>query len=402
MKFFAQHGFGDGGKIDAGLSAEVIDGVLLSPRDISRESIMNRIEEVREANSAATILFDPQFYAALVGLLPDARMGKLSSDYREYFSPSQLRDIRRERRIAEIVDATHGFQKDHLGLDQYILPNILIQDGLQSESSGIAKSFLEISDEIAIDNGIADNTWLSLVLGSNCFRNEKRLENFVDEITGFALQSKGIYLLVEMSPSQGVCPWHTPELLSGVMYISYALSESGYNVINGYSFYSAPFLSITGSYACGSGWFDTLRCFSLNRFRPSVGGGRRPNRKYLSNTLWNRIGLQEFRTYRDGYPWLANNQAFESEFIKSSEEKRPNEKDECLQHWEAVKLISERLTASSDIHDKLLAALEWVVRQERARTQIPVLSLPFHDQQTRDCKAALHRFAEQAEVPLSR
>jgi hypothetical protein len=43
----------------------------------------------------------------------------------------------------------------------------------------------------------------------------------------------------------------------------------------------------------------------------------------------------------------------------------------------------------------------WVVSQEHNRTRIPLLSLPYHDQQTRDCKAVLYRFAEHAEVTLS-
>ncbi len=377
MKLFAQHGFGDSGKVVDGISSGLIQGVLLSPRDLSMESMTKRIAEIRQIDGNAAILFDPQFYATQVGLLSDSRMGKLVSDYQAYFSSKQLRDIRREKQIADTVQRTVDFQKDSLSLSQYILPNILIQDGLQSESAGIAKSFLEVSDEIAVSQKVATQSWLTLALSASCFRNEKRLETFVDEITGFSLQSKGFYLLVETSSSQGACPWHDPGILSGSMYINYALSEAGYNVVNGYSFYSAPFLSITGASVCASGWFDTLRCFSLDRFRATAGGGRRPNRKYLSNALWNRVGLQELRTYAIGFPWLVNNLSRDSLFTQSSEIGHPDEKDECLQHWEALKAAVDILTETSNIRDRLKLLLDWVHRQEKSRTQIPVLSLPY-------------------------
>ena len=77
MKLFAQHGFSDGLKIVEGLSKELIDGVIFSPRDITPEKLRESALKFAESSPISERLFDPQYYATLAAVDPLSRTGYL-------------------------------------------------------------------------------------------------------------------------------------------------------------------------------------------------------------------------------------------------------------------------------------------------------------------------------------
>ena len=398
MSILAQHGFGDGnpGRIEAGLRAEVIDGCILSPKDLSLASLQSKIVGIREINQSAKILFDPQYYASILGNIDNIRLGSLISDYTDYFGPKHYKDLRREKNIRSEIEKVVRFQQ-RIGLSEIVFPGIMIQDGLKSESASIVKSFLEIGDEVAKDLNLSQQSWLTLALGESCFRDLKALQDLVDEITGMWLQSQGIYLLVETSNLDGNSPWCNSSVLSGQMYLVYALSLAGFKVTCGYSGLSAPYLAAAGASNVAFGWFETLRFFSLDRFMPSSGGGKRPKKKYLSRALWTRLDSGLLRALVAAHPELLNGSIHDQLFTNGS----PTEKDEIVQHWNAVGTFCNDLSKSESVPLKIANLRLQLLRSEQIKARIPTLSLPGFDERIAQTKAALRRFEDLAELSLS-
>jgi hypothetical protein len=393
MPIIAQHGSKEGGKITTGLEKGIISGTIMSPRDLTQSSLKSKIDELSQFPGAPLILFDPQFYATLIVKEPGARMGNLLSEYAEYFSDKQIKDLRREKQIVEAVDKVYRFQNKISGLTGTILPNIMIEDGLRSESANIAKLFLEVSDEFTLNTGISSNAWLTLALGNSCFRNTKDLEDLANEITGIELHAKGIYLLCETTPGNGVNPWYEPHVLAGMMYLNYVLSSSGYNVINGYSFKNAPYLAAAGGAVFGSGWYNTSRYFSLDRYRASGGMARRPNRKYMSRALWTRLDFATIRPFFDTFPWLLNGNKTDELFLSDN----PSDDDECQQHWETVQTFLNEVLSFANVKERIAFLKQELIKSKQFRSKIIALSMPNFEDQVRDLQTALIRFDELAE-----
>ena len=97
MSLFAQHGWKKSEKIETGLRAGIIEGVVLSPRYERPATLQLFTKQLRlEFGENMTVIFDPQFYVAA---LPEARAGALArySYFHEGltrgdFRPSQVRD----------------------------------------------------------------------------------------------------------------------------------------------------------------------------------------------------------------------------------------------------------------------------------------------------------------------
>ena len=80
MKLFAQHGFSDGFKTVEGLSKQLIDGVIFSPRDVTPEKLRECASKFTESAPISERLFDPQYYATLTAFDPLSRTGYLQEE----------------------------------------------------------------------------------------------------------------------------------------------------------------------------------------------------------------------------------------------------------------------------------------------------------------------------------
>jgi len=99
-----------------------------------------------------------------------------------------------------------------------------------------------------------------------------------------------------------------------------------------------------GAKAGALGWWSNLRSFSLDRFAPSVGGGRLPIQRYLSLALLNRIAFFEFDQLRKLLPAVANKLPTDSLYDQTVGSE-PQRNREVLQSWEAVKTLNDSLVA---------------------------------------------------------
>jgi len=139
MKLYAQQGYGDGEKTVRGLNDGLIDGVIISPRDIRADAVARKIEEYREANAGADILLDPQFYATFAAASETARIGKLPEW--PYFATVRKSDLEVTSEVEAVLSRTF----DHiisLPVTAVIAPNIYISRSFDSREAVIAKNFI--------------------------------------------------------------------------------------------------------------------------------------------------------------------------------------------------------------------------------------------------------------------
>jgi hypothetical protein len=387
----AQHGFSEGDKIELGLKENYIQGCIFSPKDISLLALKEKIAKLSQNYPNSEIYFDPLFYASIPAQQygNKSRIGKLHSDY-SYFSPKQYRDLRREKSVRNEIEKCLDFQKS-VGLENFILPNIVIQESLSSESSAIAKNFLDIGNEIANEQGIQEKCSLTLAFEQSCFRNSKMLEDFIDEITGFNLNINGFYLLAETTNYPGSSPWFLRDVLLSQMYLTYALKQANYNIMHGFSAMPAPFLFAAGCDSVAFGWYNTLRYFSLDRFIPREENerARKPNRRYLNRNLWHRIESSKAASYS----LLRNDSAYIGPDATDVEE--------ILQHWKVVGDICEEVEKIKLYSKKMEFLLAWLKKSEIYNTKLEGFSIPNFEIQIRNCRSAIYGFAELAEIPFS-
>ena len=401
MPVLAQHGYGAGSKIQTALENGYIDGCIFSPKDIDQDKLISAIGGVNKSKKEAAIYFDPQYYATTIAQEPNAKLGFLASDYTDYFSSKTLRELRREKNVSDEAAKVIRFQKDRLGLSNIIAPNILIQDGLNSASSSISKNFLEICAEKAANASAEKQTLLTLALDQSCFRRSQDLLDLVDEITGMNLNVKGFYILVETSKEDGPNPWYTPEILAGQMYLAYALSQNGYEVVFGYSFLPAPYLWAAGANSIACGWFNTLRYFSMNRFRDMSKGGRKANRRYLSSAAWLPMEWTQVQTLNPVLN-LMNKLKTDGLFTSPQGDKRPNDEDEILQYWDTLKNKEKYIRQEPSIESRTQQLLEDLKKQTVTLASIRSIGrIPYADEMLRNCQRSLALFAEFAEFTLA-
>ena len=141
MKLFAQHGFSDGLKIVEGLSKELVDGVIFSPRDITPEKLRESASKFTESAPISERLFDPQYYATLSALDPLSRTGYLKEEYSCYFAPRRYDQLLSESEVIEDVSKVLECERA-LPLTALIGPNIIIGCSFDSAEAAIAMNFV--------------------------------------------------------------------------------------------------------------------------------------------------------------------------------------------------------------------------------------------------------------------
>jgi hypothetical protein len=156
----------------------------------------------------------------------------------------------------------------------------------------------------------------------------------------------GFYLLLER-PDQAVPISLTEQnVLSRWMLINHTLKINGFKLINGYMDGLAPYICASGADAVASGWFNTLKVFSLKRFEPAVDQfARRPAARYTSAALLKSIRYTELNDLRGDFPEVLNDLKTDA-YYDIDEGSEPSEAvHESLQNWDAVRLMSNRCTA---------------------------------------------------------
>lgn len=341
MKILAQHGAKTGERIERGLADGLIDGVIYGAKDIAPAKLAEQCSENGNNHPTGQRLFDPQYYACVIASEPGVRLGSLVGvDAYPYFGGRRRRDLEQEQRVVADLDACLSYQKT-LAVTGFIAPNIVVRRSLDSVEATIAKDFLR--NAAAAHQRLQDPRplWATLAISTDALRDRIELQNFLQEVTEIENPPSGFYLLME-HPDQDIPPTlEESDVLSRWMLINRVLTQSGYEVINGYADLLAPYLGAAGATAVASGWWNTLKVFSLKKFGPSVGMARQPVPRYASAALLKSIRYTELEGLRGGFPEVLNGDPTDV-YYEAAEGSRPTaSQDEALQNWACLRKLGE-------------------------------------------------------------
>jgi hypothetical protein len=115
-----------------------------------------------------------------------------------------------------------------------------------------------------------------------------------------------------------------------------SLNLNGFRVVNGYSDILTPFLAAAGGEAGATGWFNTQKVFSLDRFAPPSPGGRRPVYRYLSARLLNSIRFDELQLLRGRFPEILNDLPTDDYYDPENGSMPNGQLQEVMQTWDAI------------------------------------------------------------------
>jgi hypothetical protein len=338
MKLYAQQGSMEGEKITSGLRSKVIDGVIVSPRDIRIDNMKTKIVEYRTIDARTELYFDPQLYAAFSPVGDGNKLGYLLEDYSEYFKPYRRTQLTKESSITELLTRSINFQKGITELSAIISPNIIIPRSLDSIETVISMNFIRLAKDISTQLSVKKPLYVTLAISREALFKEAEIIEFVNELTALDRPPDGFYLLIGARSQDARSEIFNADVISIWMYLNYALSLNGFSVINGYSDLMSPFLSAALGAGAATGWWSNLRNFSIERFEPAAGKGRLPIPRYLSCALLNRITFSELDLIRT-MPQILNGLPTDSDYPVGGE---PMRSKEVLQSWESLKkLITE-------------------------------------------------------------
>ena len=400
MKLYAQQGYGTGSgdrdKIIAGLAEGHIQGAIISPKDYPIDRARELLERMEAEHAAADRLFDPQFYASLVAHDADGRLGKLlAADYEAYFAPRRRSQLEGESRVRDDLRACLGFQAG-LPVTAAIAPNIVIRQRFNSIESVISKNFLRNARAAWNEVGDERPLFVTLAMDAEALQERHELEEFLSDVTLLDEPPDGFYLLVN-NPTSDIAPeLIDARTLAGWMLLNHSLHLNGFQVINGFSDILTPFLCAAGGDAGATGWFNTQKVFSMNRFAPPAAGGMRPVPRYLSKGLLNSIRFDELHRLRGRFPDVLNGLPTDANYDVSNGSQPDDQLAEVLQTWDTI---------SSFANPAIGDCAGWIASAEALYAQINVspglrLMGRSNDAHLDALGGGLELFAELAEIDL--
>jgi hypothetical protein len=359
MKLYAQQGTLEGEKIVSGIRKELVDGVILSPRDISINAMKSKISEYRSIDPMSELYFDPQLYAAFSPAGEEHKLGYLLEDYSDYFKPYRRTQLTREASVEDLLNRSLGFQTRIGELSAFIAPNIIIPRSLDSIEAVISMNFIRLARKIAARLQIKKPLFVTLAINREALFKEQEILELVNDLTALDDPPDGFYLLIATRSKEARSEIFNADIISIWMYLNYALSLNGFKVINGYSDLIAPFLFAAHGAGAATGWWSNLRNFSIEKFEPAIGGGRLPIQRYLSCSLLNRITFSELDQLRK-VPGILNGLSTDSDYPPGAEPKRNKE---ILQSWESLKKLIATVDAENNGTEEALKACSAMVEK---------------------------------------
>lgn len=349
MKCYAQHGAQAGEKVRIGVQQGLVDGVIYSPRDISLLRLQDELNWLAADYPRVDRILDPQYYTCLLAGSGETRLGNLPADYTAYFRSRRRSDLGREEILREDIDAVLRFQVG-LNVTHVVAPNVLISRSLDSREAATAIDFVRLADSRYAELGDQRPVYVTLAISRDAILHRQALLDFVDEITGLESGVSGFYLLVAANSTEARTEIFNSDVIAAWMYLNYALSSSGYAVINGYSDILTPLLSAAGGRAGATGWWSNLRTFSLDRFNLGPGGGRLPVQRYLCNALLNRITFSELHGLRTLTDFALNGLSTDGLYPEEMGSE-PQRNREVHQSWESIRNLCVRLSPTGTERD---------------------------------------------------
>lgn len=362
MKLFAQHGYGEGEKVNNGLKDGLISGVIFGAKDINPDRLETRLNEIKKEFPDAGRLFDSQYFVSLIGNDPNIKLGKL--DEYSFFKARRRSQLEANNLVAEEIRKVLEFQVG-LPVTHIIAPNILISRSFDSVEAVISKSFIRQTRKIFDEFKVKQPVFTTLAISREALIDTAELESFLNDITLLDSPPDGFYLLIAARDVEARYDIFNADVIAAWMLLNYSLKINGFKVINGYSDILSPFLGAVGGDIGCTGWWSNLRFFSLDRFAPEATGGRLPVQRYLSAKLLNRITFYELNALRRFVPQIVNGLAKDKAY-----ENEPERTVEILQTWEALSSMLESMADSNDVSKNLNKCADAIKLAEQLYSEI--------------------------------
>jgi len=362
MKLFAQHGYGEGEKVNNGLKDGLISGVIFGAKDINPDRLETRLNEIKKEFPDAGRLFDSQYFVSLIGNDPNIKLGKL--DEYSFFKARRRSQLEANNLVAEEIRKVLEFQAA-LPVTHLIAPNILISRSFDSVEAVISKSFIRQTRKIFDEFKVKQPVFTTLAISREALIDTAELESFLNDITLLDSPPDGFYLLIAARDVEARYDIFNADVIAAWMLLNYSLKINGFKVINGYSDILSPFLGAVGGDIGCTGWWSNLRFFSLDRFAPEATGGRLPVQRYLSAKLLNRITFYELNALRRFVPQIVNGLAKDKAY-----ENEPERTVEILQTWEALSSMLESMADSNDVSKNLNKCADAIKLAEQLYSEI--------------------------------
>lgn len=334
MKLYAQVGHGAGDKLIRGLKEKLIDGAIFSPKDLKRDTLKEKVDEIRKDFRKADVLIDPQFYVSLSAASPNSKVGHLPEW--EFFRGYRKSKLELAETVRKVLDECLRCVAE-LDVTGIVAPNIYISQSLDSREAVIAKSFIREAREVYSKLKESRPLYASLVICREALQDRREFEEFINDITALDSPPDGIYLIVAGRSSEARSDFFHTDVIANWMLMNLSFSVNGMQVINGYSDILTPFLGVAGGSAGSTGWWSNLRMFSMDRFSHS-GIGKLPIVRYLSKLLLNRVTFAEKEAIAEFVPKILNELPHDADYAPEAD--RPAE---ALQTWEALQSVTNAI-----------------------------------------------------------
>lgn len=347
MALYVQHGYGKSDKIETALQADLISGVIISPRDETPDNAASFIENLRTINPNIEVLFDPQFFVSTITPLNCGKLG----NYPYFRNNLSRRDFITPTDLSTYVRESLDYQNNNLNITRLISPNIMFDD-FNDTWSQISLSLSYESLTYYRTLGTPVPLLICLVFNESAFRNRTAMNDFLNVIS--MLDVHGFYLMVRRE--NPIDPFIDPNILESLMYFAYTLATiNEYEVVLGYTNFIGIPLHAVGITASACGWFNGLKQFTLSRFQPSS-GGRRPRPAYSSANLLNSILVSpELTTISNlgQIDLVTSNNVYDRELIQNPANAPWTAASSCLHHWAVLSSIINQIEAYSSITSRL-------------------------------------------------
>ncbi|UKA62405.1 hypothetical protein [Arthrobacter sp. FW306-04-A] len=273
MTFVLQHGYGKADKIESVADHALVSAVILSPTDEDAGALEHTVRRLKERGIDP--LLDPQTYLYTAGV---DLAGRCHPDNGLNFPPIRWSQSPRE---VESVVASVGEANSRVGIhDTMIAPSIL-----QSSFEDIWTPLGIQYARAAADAWPSKRVYASAVFEEMAFGGWEQINDWLDEVTTIDLT--GFYLLTnQRSASAYPATGWAADRLANAMRMIYTLTEiNNYELLWGYSDVEGLLGIAAGATGCATGWHNSLRRFSVDKWRPKSGGAQPIPRRFVGSLL---------------------------------------------------------------------------------------------------------------------
>ncbi|WP_081709876.1 hypothetical protein [Arthrobacter sp. 35W] len=273
MTFVLQHGYGKSDKLDAVADHFPVSSVVLSPTDEDPGVLQQTVYKLKARGIRP--LLDPQTYLYTTGV---DLAGRCHVEHGLNFSAIRWSQSPRD---VEKVIASVAIANDTVGIDDTIIAPSILQSSFEDIWTPLGIQYARAASEAWSEK----NVYASAVFEELAFSGWDAINDWLDEVT--SIDIAGFYLLTNHRgaaayPATG---WDS-DRLANAMRMIYTLTElNGYELLWGYSDIEGILGVAVGATECATGWHNSLRRFSVEKWRPKSGGAQPIPRRFVNSLL---------------------------------------------------------------------------------------------------------------------